>query len=141
MTGRALELAPARHALRESSARAASVDTSNTVFNEIVRRCVSDLYMLITDTPHGHYPYAGTPWFSTPFGRDGLITALQCLWLDPNIALGVHLYHGAWSLFQSMGWNSPRFNKWRRWFSIGFATLITVGNVSFPVAVLAGIVA
>jgi succinate dehydrogenase / fumarate reductase cytochrome b subunit len=52
----------------------------------------------------------------------------------------VHLFHGAWSLFQSMGWNSPRFNKWRRGFAIGFATLITVGNVSIVVAVLAGVV-
>ena len=79
----------ARHALRESSARAASVDTSNSVFNEIARRSVSDLYMLITDTPQGHYPYAGTPWFSTPFGRDGIITALMTLWIDPSIAKGV----------------------------------------------------
>ena len=62
------------------------------------------------------------------------------LYIVANIALGVHLYHGAWSLFQSMGWNSPRFNRWRRGFAIGFATLITVGNVSFPVAVLAGVV-
>jgi len=79
----------ARHTLRESSGRAASVDSSNSVFNEIVRRSVSDLYMLITDTPQGHYPYAGTPWFSTPFGRDGIITALMTLWLDPSIAKGV----------------------------------------------------
>ena len=79
----------ARHALRESSARAASVDSSNSVFNEIVRRSVSDLYMLISDTPQGHYPYAGTPWFSTPFGRDALITALMTLWVDPTIAKGV----------------------------------------------------
>jgi len=79
----------ARHALRESSARAASVDSSNSVFNEVVRRSVSDLYMLITDMPQGHYPYAGTPWFSTPFGRDGIITALMTLWIDPSIAKGV----------------------------------------------------
>ena len=79
----------ARHALRESSARAASVDSSNSVFNEIVRRCVSDLYMLVTETPQGLYPYAGTPWYSTPFGRDGIITALMTLWLDPSIAKGV----------------------------------------------------
>jgi glycogen debranching enzyme len=79
----------ARHALRESSARAASIDSSNTVFNEVVRRCVSDLYMLVTETPQGLYPYAGTPWFSTPFGRDGIITALMTLWLDPSIAKGV----------------------------------------------------
>ena len=62
------------------------------------------------------------------------------LYVVANIALGVHLYHGAWSLFQSMGWNRPRFNKWRRGFAIGFATLIVIGNVSFPIAVLAGIV-
>src|ERR1700735_4523823 len=79
----------ARHALHELSACAASVDSSNSVYNEIVRRSVSDLYMLITDTPQGSYPYAGIPWFSTPFGRDGIITALMTLWLDPTIARGV----------------------------------------------------
>jgi glycogen debranching enzyme len=90
-TGRGFyrQMRAARHALRVSSARAASVDSSNSVFNEIVRRSVSDLYMLITDTPSGSYPYAGTPWFSTPFGRDGIITALMTLWIDPNIAKGV----------------------------------------------------
>jgi glycogen debranching enzyme len=90
-TGRAFyrQMRAARHALRESSGRAASADSSNSVFNEIMRRSVSDLYMLITDTPQGHYPYAGTPWFSTPFGRDGIITALMTLWLDPSIAKGV----------------------------------------------------
>ena len=62
------------------------------------------------------------------------------LYIVANIALGIHLFHGAWSLFQSMGWNNPRFNKWRRGFATGFATLIVVGNVSFPIAVLAGIV-
>ena len=57
-----------------------------------------------------------------------------------NILLGIHLFHGAWSIFQSFGWNNPRFNKWRRGFATGFAALIVVGNVSFPVAVMAGIV-
>ncbi|MEA3152021.1 MAG: hypothetical protein QOD56_2960, partial [Gammaproteobacteria bacterium] len=93
-TGRAFyrQMRAARHALRESSSRAASVDSSNSVFNEIVRRAVSDLYMLITDTPQGHYPYAGTPWFSTPFGRDGIVTALMTLWVDPSIAKGVLVF-------------------------------------------------
>jgi succinate dehydrogenase / fumarate reductase cytochrome b subunit len=57
-----------------------------------------------------------------------------------NILLGIHLFHGAWSIFQSLGWNNPRFNSWRRGGATAFATIIVVGNVSFPIAVLAGIV-
>lgn len=57
-----------------------------------------------------------------------------------NILLGIHLFHGSWSIFQSMGWNNPRFNNWRRAFATGFATIVVVGNVSFPIAVIAGIV-
>lgn len=62
------------------------------------------------------------------------------LYILANIALGIHLFHGGWSLFQSMGWNNPRFNSWRRGFAVGFAAVVVVANVSFPVAVLAGIV-
>jgi len=57
-----------------------------------------------------------------------------------NLALGVHLFHGIWSLFQSLGINNPRFNKWRRHLATGIAAVVVIGNVSFPVAVLAGIV-
>jgi glycogen debranching enzyme len=85
-------LREARRALRSSASRAASVATSNDIFNEAMRRSVSDLYMLITETPEGLYPYAGIPWFSTVFGRDALITSLQTLWLDPTIARGVLLH-------------------------------------------------
>ena len=83
------QMRQSRQALRDSSGRAASVAGSNSVFNEVMRRSIADLYMLITDTPFGPYPYAGTPWFSTPFGRDGIITALMTLWADPSIAKGV----------------------------------------------------
>jgi succinate dehydrogenase / fumarate reductase cytochrome b subunit len=57
-----------------------------------------------------------------------------------NLALGLHLFHGLWSFFQSMGWNNPRFNPWRRRFAVVSAVVITAGNVSFPLAVLLGVV-
>jgi succinate dehydrogenase / fumarate reductase cytochrome b subunit len=57
-----------------------------------------------------------------------------------QVALGFHLYHGLWSLFQSLGWNHPRFNHWRSGFAHAFAWIITVGNISFPLAVLTGLV-
>jgi succinate dehydrogenase / fumarate reductase cytochrome b subunit len=62
------------------------------------------------------------------------------LYIVANLALGQHIFHGAWSMFQSLGVNNPRFNPWRRYFAIGFAAIIVIANVSFPVAVLAGIV-
>lgn len=79
----------ARRSLRHSTVRAAAIQSSNEIFNEAIRRSVSDLYMLNTDTPQGPYPYAGVPWFTTPFGRDGLITAFETLWFDPELARGV----------------------------------------------------
>lgn len=57
-----------------------------------------------------------------------------------NLLLGIHLRHGAWSIFQSLGWNNPRFNAWRWTFATGFAMVVVLGNVSFPIAVLLGIV-
>lgn len=67
-------------------------------------------------------------------------TPVALFYVVANILLGIHLFHGAWSLFQSIGWNNPRFNKWRQAMATGFAAVIVVGNVSFPVAVMAGIV-
>jgi glycogen debranching enzyme len=78
-----------RREMRQSAAGAASIETSNDIFNEVLCQSMADLNMLMTDTPQGRYPYAGIPWYSTTFGRDGIITALQMLWIDPRIARGV----------------------------------------------------
>lgn len=64
---------------------------------------------------------------------------VTAIYLIANIALGVHIFHGAWSMFQSLGVNSPRFNDWRRRFAQGFAALIVLGNVSFPIAITFGL--
>ena len=68
-------------------------------------------------------------------------TPVALFYVLANVLLGLHLFHGAWSIFQSFGWNNPRFNKWRRAFATGFAAVVVIGNVSFPIAVMAGIVA
>jgi glycogen debranching enzyme len=78
-----------RREMRRAWSHATNIETSNNIFNEVLCQSMADLNILMTQTPQGRYPYAGIPWYSTTFGRDGLITALQMLWIDPGIARGV----------------------------------------------------
>jgi len=79
----------ARRSMRRTRARGANIKTSGKLFNVWVDKSRSDLALLTTDLATGPYPYAGIPWFATTFGRDGIVTALQMLWLDPSLAKGV----------------------------------------------------
>ena len=92
----------------------------------------------LTLTGTGYHYVRGMPYQNVDNSFSRIWVA--AIYVVANIALGIHLFHGAWSLFQSMGWNNPRFNAARRNFAAGFAALIVIGNVSFPIAVTLGIV-
>ena len=79
----------ARRTAARERAQLPKIDTSNVTVNGILSRSSADLAMLTTETALGPYPYAGVPWFSTAFGRDGILAAIEMLWFEPAIARGV----------------------------------------------------
>jgi succinate dehydrogenase / fumarate reductase cytochrome b subunit len=92
----------------------------------------------------------GTGVIATDGWKHGLVYAnidaslsrpiVAVIYIAANLALGVHLFHGAWSFFQSLGWNNPRFNALRKRFAYAISAVVVIGNISFPLAVLAGVV-
>jgi glycogen debranching enzyme len=84
--------AEARAQLDAQVAQFCAIETGNGQFDALVKRATSDMHMMTTVLPTGLFPYAGVPWFNTPFGRDGIVTALECLWLNPSLAHGVLSY-------------------------------------------------
>jgi glycogen debranching enzyme len=82
-------MAQASRSQRREKLDHVGIGTSSDVINQILARSLWDLRMLTTETPEGDYPYAGIPWYSTTFGRDGILTALQMLWCKPRLAQGV----------------------------------------------------
>ncbi|WP_205510586.1 amylo-alpha-1,6-glucosidase [Longitalea arenae] len=81
-----------RTGMEKSKELIADIFTDNEQFNNWINRSKNDLLSLLVQTPYGSYPYAGVPWYNTVFGRDGTFTALETLWVAPDIAKGVLLY-------------------------------------------------
>ncbi|MCH7788043.1 MAG: succinate dehydrogenase cytochrome b subunit, partial [Acidobacteria bacterium] len=65
---------------------------------------------------------------------------VAAIYIVANIALAIHVFHGAWSLFQSLGLNNPRYNSARRGVAAGLAGILLVGNLSFPILTQAGVI-
>jgi succinate dehydrogenase / fumarate reductase cytochrome b subunit len=97
---------------------------------------------------------ADLTWGTEPAATDGFVRGavydnlvatfsrwpVAAFYIAANLALGVHVFHGTWSMFQSLGVNSPAFNRWRRHLALGFTVVVIGGNLSFPIAVLSGII-
>ena len=95
----------------------------------------------LADLTWGHFNpdyVRGDPYHNVVASLSNLPVAIW--YLVANVALAVHIYHGAWSMFQSLGINSPRWNPLRRRFAHAFAAVILVGNLSFPILVQAGVI-
>lgn len=88
--------ARARYAMRARRRQGARITTNGRLFNAWIDKSRADLALLTTPMKSGPYPYAGIPWFSTAFGRDGILTAWQILWFDPSLAKGVLSYLAEW---------------------------------------------
>lgn len=79
----------------EGKEKIAAIKSSNEEFSNWIDRSKFDLISLLRHTPYGLYPYAGVPWYNTPFGRDGIITAMEALWIAPDVAKGVLMFLAA----------------------------------------------
>jgi succinate dehydrogenase / fumarate reductase, cytochrome b subunit len=99
-----------------------------------------------------HLPNLTWAWFPSGLRHNppadvyfNVVTSLKVPWIAiayivGQLALGVHLFHGSWSIFQSLGINNPRFNRLRKGFAYLFTAIVVIPNLSFPIAVLAGVV-
>lgn len=74
--------------------------------------------------------------FVTTFQR----VPVSLAYIAAMIPLGMHLYHGFWSMLQTLGANNPKYNRLRRPIALTLALAIVLGNISFPIAVLLGVV-
>ncbi len=68
------------------------------------------------------------------------VVPVSIVYILATLCLALHLFHGSWSMLQTLGLNHPRYNRLRNVICVGLAALVVLGNLSFPVAVLTGLV-
>lgn len=98
---------------------------------------IADLTLGVAVAPNGFMeglPYENTVASLSRWG-------VAAIYIVANLLLGLHLRHGVWSMFQSLGANNPTFNKWRHYLATAIAAAVVIGNISFPIAILTGFVA
>jgi len=100
-----------RQSYADWNASSTTIQTDVPLFNKLHHRGVQDLRVLLTDIGYGAFPVAGLPWFSVPFGRDSLITALQMLSLNPQIAKGTLLTMAAYQGQNEDEWRDEQPGK------------------------------
>ncbi|MGH8928350.1 MAG: succinate dehydrogenase cytochrome b subunit [Acidimicrobiia bacterium] len=98
----------------------------------------------LADFTWGIAPFSPDTWVRASIRANFIATfsrwPVTAFYVLANLLLGIHLYHGTWSMFQSLGINNPRFNQWRRWLAQGLSVAITLGNISMPLAVAFGVI-
>jgi succinate dehydrogenase / fumarate reductase cytochrome b subunit len=68
------------------------------------------------------------------------VLPVSIFYIVAMLALGYHLYHGIWSMLQTLGLSHPRYNFLRHGFAGLMTAIVVVGNISFPLAVLTGVI-
>ena len=104
-------LAAAEEMARINGRPPCQVQSNDGPFNGWVRRAAADIGMLLTATPQGRVPAAGLPWLDAVFGRDAIITAMETLWLWPDIARSVLLHLAATQCTDSSAGNGAEAGK------------------------------
>lgn len=100
-----------RRSYEEWAAQATAVTTDNAAFNTLLARSSLDLRALTGSYPTGRMPHAGIPWFAVPFGRDSLITSLQTLSLQPELAAGTLRFMAAYQGTKDDAWRDEHPGK------------------------------
>ena len=85
------------------------------------------------------YQHSATDVYANVVGGFS-VPLVSALYVAAQAVLGLHLYHGAWSLLQTLGLSHPRYDEWLRGLARAVAVVVVIGNISIPLAVLAGLV-